>query len=63
MLSMETLDWTFKDKPYDLRERLFVFACVITRLVQYLHTRGPVAIQRHIGRSQLRGGGRRVEHS
>jgi four helix bundle protein len=42
---METSDWTFKDKPYDLRERLFIFACVITRLVQYLHTRGPVAIR------------------
>ena len=71
MLLMETSDWTFKNKPYDLRERLFVFACVITRLVQYLHTRGPVAMrlseqmleQRHIGGSQLRGGGRRVEHS
>ena len=45
MLSMETSDWTFKSKPYDLRERLFVFACVVTRLVQYLHTRGPVAIK------------------
>jgi four helix bundle protein len=42
---METSDWTFKNKPYDLRERLFIFACVITRLVQYLHTRGPIAIQ------------------
>jgi four helix bundle protein len=42
---METSDWTFRNKPYDLRERLFVFACVITRLVQYLHTRGPVAIR------------------
>ena len=42
---METSDWTFKHKPYDLRERLFIFACAITRLVQYLHTRGPVAIE------------------
>ena len=42
---METSDWTFKNKPYNLRERLFGFACVITRLVQYLHTRGPVAIE------------------
>jgi four helix bundle protein len=42
---METSDWTFRNKPYDLRERLFIFACVITRLVQYLHTRGPVAIK------------------
>lgn len=41
---MEQWDWTFKNKPYDLRERLFLFACVITRLVQYLHTRGPIAI-------------------
>ena len=45
MLLMETSDWTFKDKPYDLRERLFIFACVVTRLVQYLHTCGPVAIK------------------
>src|SRR5262245_65234853 len=45
MLLMKTSDWTFKNKPYNLRERLFVFACVITRLVQYLHTRGPIAIE------------------
>ena len=45
MIFMEPPDWTFKHKPYDLRERLFVFACAITRLVQYLHTRGPVAIE------------------
>jgi four helix bundle protein len=32
------------DKPYDLRQRLFVFACTIVRVVQYLHTRGPIAI-------------------
>jgi four helix bundle protein len=37
-------DWTIKEKPYDLRERLLSFACTIVRLVQYLHTRGPVAI-------------------
>jgi four helix bundle protein len=41
---MDTDDWTMKDKPYDLRERLFNFACVITRLAQFLHTRGPVAV-------------------
>src|SRR5215211_5638989 len=42
---METSDWTFRNKPYDLRERLFNFACVVTRLVKYLHTRGPVGIR------------------
>jgi four helix bundle protein len=42
---MKTSDWTFPDKPYDLRERLFIFACAITRLVQYLHTCGPVAVK------------------
>jgi four helix bundle protein len=36
-------DWAIRDKPYDLRERLFKFACVITRLAQFLHTRGAVA--------------------
>jgi four helix bundle protein len=40
---MEHSDWTTGEKPYDLRERLFLFACLIVRLVQYLHTRGPVA--------------------
>jgi four helix bundle protein len=30
-------------KPYDLRERLFEFACLIVRVVQFLHTRGPIA--------------------
>ena len=37
-------DWTISCKPYDLRERLFLFACLIVKLVQFLHTRGPVAI-------------------
>jgi four helix bundle protein len=32
-----------KRKPYDLRERLFLFACTIVEVAQYLHTRGPVA--------------------
>ena len=45
MLLMRTSDWNFPNKPYDIRERLFDFACVITRLVQYLHTRGPIAIE------------------
>ena len=31
-------------KPYDLRERLFEFACVILRVVQYLHTCGPIGV-------------------
>jgi four helix bundle protein len=44
MLFMKTSDWTFPNKTYDIRERLFDFACVITRPVQYLHTRGPIAI-------------------
>ena len=44
MLLMKTSEWTFPNKPYDLRERLFNFACTITRLVQYLHTCGPVAV-------------------
>jgi len=36
-------DWRLPSKPYDLRERLFQFACVIVRVVEFLHTRGPVA--------------------
>lgn len=41
---MERSDW-IPSKPFDLRERLLEFACLIVRLVQYLHTRGPVAIE------------------
>ena len=41
---MENNDWTVRDKPYDLKERLLLYACIIVRVVQYLHTRGPVAI-------------------
>ena len=41
---METFDWNPK-KPFDLRDRLFDFGCLIIRLVQYLHTQGPVAVK------------------
>jgi hypothetical protein len=37
------MDWNPK-KPYDLRERLFEFGCLVIRLVQYLHTQGPLAM-------------------
>jgi four helix bundle protein len=42
--SMEAPDWNPR-KPYDLRERLFEFSCLSIRLVQYLHTQGPVAME------------------
>ena len=41
---MEHEDWRVREKPYDLRERLFLFACLIVRVVQFLHTRGPIAV-------------------
>ena len=41
---MDTFDWRLRDKPVDLRERLFQFACIIVRLTQFLHTRGPIAV-------------------
>ena len=44
MLIMEQSDWAFTRKPYDLREGLFIFACAITRLAKYLHSRGPIAV-------------------
>jgi len=44
MLVMDVRDWTINDKPYDLRARLFNFACVVTRVATFLHTRGPIAI-------------------
>ena len=39
---MEHQDWNMPDKPYDLRERLLLYACLIVRVVQFLHTRGPI---------------------
>jgi len=30
-------------KPFDIRERLELFACEIVAAVQFLHTRGPIA--------------------
>jgi four helix bundle protein len=41
---MKPTDWSIPDKPFDLRERLFLFGCVIIRVVQYLHTQGPIAV-------------------
>lgn len=42
---MKQSDWSISDKPYDLRQRLLNFAVMCIRLVQYLHTRGPIAIK------------------
>lgn len=42
--SMEATNWNPR-KPYDLRERLFEFGCLVIRLAQYLHTRGSVAME------------------
>jgi four helix bundle protein len=33
---------TRNQKPYDLHERLLLFACDVVRAVQFLHRRGPV---------------------
>ena len=44
VLCMEHNEWSPSDKPYDLRARLLLFACLVVRLVQYLHTCGPIAI-------------------
>ena len=41
---MQDKDWTITEKPYDLRERLFLYACLIFRVVQFLHGRGPIAV-------------------
>jgi four helix bundle protein len=40
---MERSEW-IPAKPYDLRERLFDFGLLTIRIVQFLHTQGPVAI-------------------
>jgi four helix bundle protein len=43
MEKQNSLNWAAFRKPYDLRERLFEFACVIVRLVQYLQTKDAIA--------------------
>jgi four helix bundle protein len=40
---MGHFDWSMGQKPYDLRERFFMYACLIVRITQFLHTRGPIA--------------------
>jgi four helix bundle protein len=37
-------EWQPK-KPYDIRERLFEFACLVVRVAAFLYTRGPIAIE------------------
>ena len=39
---MSKADWEITNKPYDIRERLFLFACLIVRIVQFLQSRGSV---------------------
>jgi len=39
---MKHSDWRPAREPYE-RERFFEFACLIVRVVEFLHTRGPVA--------------------
>jgi four helix bundle protein len=41
---MEHNTWRPREKPYDLRERLLLYACLIVRVVQYLHQQGPIAV-------------------
>lgn len=43
-MDMEQQDWTVRNKPFDLRERLLNYACLIVRVVQFLHTKGPIAV-------------------
>src|SRR5688572_11085118 len=39
---MEHARITASGKPYDLHERVLIFACDIVAAVQFLHTRGPI---------------------
>ena len=40
---MEHILSTRTPKPYDIRERLLLFACDVVRIAQDLHRRGPIA--------------------
>jgi hypothetical protein len=42
-IDMEQTKLTPSGKPFDIHERLQLFACDIVRLTQFLHTRGPIA--------------------
>ena len=35
--------FTSDRKPFDIHERLLIFACDVVRAAQFLHTRGPIA--------------------
>jgi four helix bundle protein len=40
---MDVNDWSITDKPYDIRQRLLNFACIVVRVSQFLQTRGAIA--------------------
>jgi four helix bundle protein len=42
---MDQTSLTPSGKPFDIHERLLLFACDIVRVTQFLHTRGPIARQ------------------
>ena len=42
---MEQTKFTPSGKPFDIHERLLLFACDIVRVTQFLQTRGPIALQ------------------
>ena len=39
---MQQTKLTLSGKPFDIHERLLLFACDIVRVTQFLHTRGPI---------------------
>jgi len=39
---MEQTKLTPSGKPFDIHERLLLFACDIVKVTQFLHTRGPI---------------------
>jgi len=41
-IHMEQTKLTPSGKPFDIHERLLLFACDIVRVTQFLHTRGPI---------------------
>ena len=51
---MEQTRLTPSGKPFDIHERLLLFACDIVRVTQFLHTRGPIA--RHLSYQILSAG-------
>jgi len=50
---MDQTKLTPSGKPFDIHERLLLFACDIVRLTQFLHTRGSIGHDDFIAKNRI----------